>query len=75
MKVAETNWIYRPRNIGCTNGVNGLMEVIFDDGGTADIMPCRCGCGCNGMDRIPSIGETFEDLDDFYDSVNSYLET
>lgn len=69
MKVVETNWIDRPENIGCNNGIFGEMEIVLDDGGIAEIMPCRCGNGCNGSDRIPSIGEEFKDLDDFYDAV------
>lgn len=70
MKVVETNWIERPENIGCTNGVLGVMEVVFDDHGPLIIMPCRCGNGCNGSDRIPHIGETFKDADDFWMSVD-----
>ena len=63
-----------PENIGCNNGVYGNGEIIFEErvNGKVNSIPvsvttCKCHHGCNGTNRIPEIGMTFDSLLDFWD--------
>lgn len=55
---------------GCNNGILKSAIVTFNTGEDALLYTCRCGKGCNGADRLPEIGDTFKDLDDFWIFAN-----
>ena len=56
---------------GCNNGNYPGYTVTFDDGTTYEGTTCACGMGCSGTDCIAHlrIGSTFEDMDEFIESI------
>ena len=48
-------------NAGCNNGNYPQMEIHLSNGDIVPSMTCRCGNGCSGTDRVPEIGESWEE--------------
>lgn len=57
---------------GCNNGNYPEYVVTFDNGETYEGITCACGRGCAGTDCIAHlrIGSTFEDMDEFRESIS-----
>lgn len=56
-------------NPGCSNGNYPGYVAVFDSGEEYSGTTCRCGCGCSGQDRLPSVGVEFHTFDEFYSYI------
>ena len=69
IKVVDVDIDYNP-NAGCNNGNFETGVVTFSDGSGVSIETCRCHKGCGGTDRVPAVGQKFNDIDDFWAYCN-----
>lgn len=67
--VKSVEWEGKP-GVGCNNGVTDNVTVTFNNGESVYLTTCRCGRGCHGLDCVPSVGDSFKDMDDFWDFSN-----
>ena len=65
IKVVDVYVDWAP-NAGCNNGNLSDGCITFSDGSAVSIVTCRCGRGCGGTDKLPALGQKFNDIDDFW---------
>jgi len=75
LKVKNIKMI-REGNIRCEENIYGVhdtpyvWQIDFEDGNTTTMNTCKCGKGCRTLlQRVPSIGEEFENWEQFWDNV------